>query len=183
LSALERFDDLGLPIAVAASMTHCHVATVDADTIVLRGYDRPSWTLRHQGSVATPDPRTRWAVSSDGHFFGWSLPEGEDGKPDGPPTLLLPWRQPSSVAVGTEGELPVAIAAAEAGVAVAMRSARGVRVVAFAKDLVMRVEIVLAGATTANLRVHDRAVVATDDQGRVVAVDLEDGALIRDLRI
>src|SRR5262249_41073482 len=69
-------------------------------------------------------------------------------------------------------------------IACAVGLARGVTVQLFDEsDLELRAEVTLAGARSAQLRLSDEAWTIGDDRGRVVALELAYGGVVRDLRV
>jgi hypothetical protein len=51
------------------------------------------------------------------------------------------------------------------------------------RELGLRAEVTLAGARFAQLRLSDEAMTIADDRGRVIAMDLAHGGVVRDLRV
>jgi hypothetical protein len=104
----------------------------------------------------------------------------------GPPSLL--WSRDgqrwSERRIGEAGEGPASLVASETWIAAGVREPRAVRVLLLdAKEGNVRTQIRLEGAERVCLRLSGETLSLADDRGRVLVLDLDQGWLLRDLRI
>jgi hypothetical protein len=176
-----RVPDVLVPTVVggiARSRSRCCV--LDATSQQVWSYELPAYVLRARRGMPPGGGGMVLALSPQGRLVRHDL--HEDGGP------LLAWTASEESwdheESGAAGERPGPVAASQRWIAAATFDAHGARV--RLRDTaagVVRAEMSLAAALAVSLRLLDELLVVADDRGRVLALDLDQGWLLRDLRI
>ena len=134
--------------------------------------------LRQRTPVAEPESlRVALAtvVSPSGRL--WML-EGDQGAP------LVLRSETRTITLGPPSEGPARLWATDPWVAVAYRAGVGCRVAVMdSGSLTVRLEVFLQGRQHVNVNLQEPHLVVVDDVGTVLVVDLENGAVLRDLHV
>lgn len=162
-------------VGVARTPTSCSIAVSEGDRFATHRYDVPSWTLRG----VKPGPEMEGAI------WGWAGGGALTGMLTRAPWTLAHVNQ-REVQRDLEvhpDELPTYLYCTADVVAVALSRVESCRALVLGADLVQRGELRLDGACSASLRLDEASLVVADDLGRVLAVDVGNGTILRDLRM
>jgi hypothetical protein len=161
-------------------------------------WELPSWTLRRRGAIARPLGDQRfiwrgWSGSPNGSGAAWLLPfvVGEDGDEHLSETPLLVLFEGEATWTAVPGRFhgsPGGILTTDSGwVAAALTREDGVEIhLVERSSRIVRAVITLGGAKQVALRFQTFAtemLAIADDRGRVLVIDMFDGALLWNVRV
>ncbi|NUO49052.1 MAG: hypothetical protein HOV80_09375 [Polyangiaceae bacterium] len=193
LSALHRVDGIGsIGGVISRSKSRCEVlTTVPRGPFAALSFELPSWTLRGRGELIEHGSNGQlWACSSTG-VYAALVARAHDDLPLPPLVghrieLLIrgECRASDPIVVGGDGESLRHVEVEGDWATAILGSESGLRVVVVSwRDRQVRGEIVLEGAGRASARLQGGFLVVCDTLGRMLAIDLANGDLTRNLRV
>jgi hypothetical protein len=195
-AALRRYPGIGDgAAAIARSATRCEVLAGEPFCpLFALSFELPSWTLRGRTELRSPasEGARIWSASAEGVYAAFVADDPPDDAGTSPlegrsPTITLrgECRSVDGLEIGAEADETLrAVQVDGPWVAVLSASARGQRAVVLDRNTEAVVgDVLLDASTSSGLRLASGHLVVFDELGRLLCVDLEDGALVRDLRI
>ncbi|MFN7975075.1 MAG: hypothetical protein U0166_22435 [Acidobacteriota bacterium] len=197
LEALWHNPDLPEPvIAIARSQTSCALLTGSWGLDLFR-YELPRFLLRRRVDIDKGFPGDAamariHALHPDGAWLDMSpWAEMVERRPHALPVAARLWQEDVGTRIvfplpGEESPLAALVTARTLALATraSWTSAAGVRVTTVDRQsLAVTGEIRLARAAAISLRARDEVLTIADDLGRLLAIDLDSGRILRDLRV